>query len=450
MALPQAAGAQSSSPASNIPVIGVPLPPLLATEPAGPQPAAAQSGISAQATAAPPTSLSVPVTLPQPFEAAISSIAALTTGAGAALKTYRSDARTMAIRLALARALVAAKVNTPITLSADGSLAEDAMLCGPRQSYITNSVYLNYLNSLIQNINTVSMRAAAPTDIPSALKLLLATTNYSIADKVKIDAGTLSELAAKTKVNCEGDLSTYAKDYYGLVPGAAIGPAAAAAGGGGAVTTFAFLGPIGTLVDTFLSILQPILIDWATLADEARRQQAIIYALSNKDIQSKVTTTGSALATALDAFSDSSRHAATGAFVEQLVSMRETKIDLTDDCKTLSTASQKNGVPNPTFVQCFSVAWSKIQKDVANLSTLGDKYDTLADANTVSGKILFDRIMKDWVAIQQAMANGGAAIYTQSFLSDLTQFITFAQAVAAASSSSNLTALNKAAAAVAK
>jgi hypothetical protein len=425
----------------------------LASEPAGPQPAAVQPGIGAQAIASPPTSLSVPVTLPQPFEAAISSIAGLATGAGAALKSYRSDARTMAIRVALARALVAAKgFNTPITLSADGSLAEDAALCGPRQNYITNSVYLNYLNSLIQNINTVSMRAATPTDIPSALKLLLATTNYSITDKVKIDAGSLNELAAKAKASCEKDLGAYAKDYYGLVPGTAIGPAAAAAGDGGAITTFAFLGPIGMLVDTFLSVLQPILIDWATLADEARRQQAIIYALSNRDIQSKVTTTGSALAAALDVFSDSSRHAATGAFVEQLVSIREMKIDLTgvDDCKNLSTASQKNGVPNPTFVQCFSVAWSKIQKDVANLSTLGDKYDTLADANTVSGKILFDRIIKDWVAIQQAMANGGAAVYTQSFLSDLTQFIAFAQAVAATASSSNLAALNKAAAAVAK
>jgi hypothetical protein len=48
------------------------------------------------------------------------------------------------------------------------------------------------------------------------------------------------------------------------------------------------------------------------------------------------------------------------------------------------------------------------------------------------------------------MANGGAAVYTQSFLSDLTQFIAFAQAVAATASSSNLAALNKAAAAVAK
>src|SRR6516164_7268855 len=223
MVLPQTTVAQSPSEAPSM-AVTVPSAPIVATEPAGPQPASPHAAGPQSAGTAPPTSLSVPVTLPQPFEVTISSIAALATGAGAALKTNRSDARTRAIRLALSQSLLSAlSAKKPITSIRLGtksgaledpnkneSLSDEVMLCGKRQDFIAGSVYLNYLNSLVQNINAVSVKAAAPTDIPSALKLLLATTNYSISDKVKIDAATLKDLVSKVKTNCESDLSNYA------------------------------------------------------------------------------------------------------------------------------------------------------------------------------------------------------------------------------------------------
>jgi hypothetical protein len=429
VALPHSASAQSLTQALS-PNLQVPSAPAFLPETTDGQPASLVA----------PTSLSVPVTLPQPFEATISSISALATGAGAALKTNRSDARTLIVRLALANAIVSAKPPIiSITLSADPSLVEDAVLCTPRINYVSKAVYLNYLNTLVQNINAISAKAATPTDIPGALRLLLATTNYSITDKVKTDTTTLDALSAATKKNCENDLSTYAKDYYGITPGGGGASPEVATTGGTSVNTFAFLGPIGTLVDTFLSILQPILIDWATFADEMRRQQAIMNALTDKNIEANIDKTGTALADAVDTFSAASRHGVTGAFVEQLALIREIKIDLNnvDDCKILSTTSQKDGVPSATFIGCFSGAWAKIQKDVANLDTIGDNYDKLADANTVSAKTLFKNIMSDWAVIAKTMANGGTAAYTQAFLIDLTEFITFAQAIATAASTND-------------
>ncbi len=411
---------------------------------------------SAAAPAAAPTTLSVPVTLPQPFEATIASISALATGAGAALKTYKTDARTLAIRLALSTALNSAKAPVgTITLSPD-TLGEAAILCDPRQNYMTNSVYLNYLNTLVQNINAVSIKAKTPTDIPTALKLLLATTNYNIADKVSIKSTDIANLAKKTEASCKKDLGSYAMDYYGLIPGAENGKIlteAISLNDTGGVNTFAFLGPVGALVDTFLSILQPVLIDWATLADKSRRQKAIIDALTDTTIQAKINTTGTQLADAMDKFSAASRYSMVGAFVEQLVLIRDMTIDVSnvEDCKNFSTVKQADtGVPNPAFIGCFNAAWTKIQKNVASLNTAGDSYDTLADANSVSAKQLFAKILADWTDIAKATQNGKAAVYTQAFLEDLTEFIAFAQAITGAASQSNLSALDKAAAAAAK
>src|SRR5262249_45812232 len=146
----------------------------------------------------------------------------------------------------------------------DASLGEIAILCAPRQNYIGSSVSLNYLNQLVQNINAVSHPAATPTDIAGALKLLFASSGYAITDKAKVDPASVAALGASTLATCKADLVGYAQNYYGVempIPAHPAADAAAAAPAAAGVDTFAFLGPIGTLIDTFLSILQPILID---------------------------------------------------------------------------------------------------------------------------------------------------------------------------------------------
>ena len=416
-------------------------------------PISAKGQATSQNPVATPTStttLGVKIVVPPVYESTISSIGALATSSGAALKTYRSDARALTIRTALSRELLAAGTSvTRMNLDktdTDPTLGESALLCAPRQSYISNSVSLNYLNTLVQNINSVSTPAAAPTDIAGALKLLFASSGYAITDKVKVDQSTLDDLANKILADCEADLRAYAKDYYGTEMPTADHLMLGSAAPGSGVDTFAFLGPIGGLIDTFLSILQPVLIDASKIVDQTRRQQAVQTALEQNE--DKISTTGKLLAAAVDNYAVSARHNLAGSFVEQLVAIRETSIDLGSiaDCQNLTPTNRlPSGAPDAAFIGCWSAAWAKLQPQVNNLKTLGDNYDALADAGSVSASKLFDTIMANYKAIK----NGQIPV-SNVVLADMTEFVTFANDIANAASKSDVAALKAAAAAASK
>jgi hypothetical protein len=394
----------------------------------------------ATATSSSAKTLDVQIVLPPVYEATMSSLGALATSGAGAVKTYRSDARDIVIRAALSNALLAAgQTVTTINLdraNKDPSLGEIAILCIPRQNYVVNSVSLNYLNTLVQNINAVSTPVAAPTDIASALKLLFASSGYAIADKVKVDEPSLATLGATALASCKADLMAYAQYYYGTAMPTAPHPAveAPAAAVVSSVDTFAFLGPIGTLVDTFLSILQPILIDSSKIVDQARRQQAIQTALDQNE--DKITETGKQLASAIDNYSAASRQRLVGAFVEQLVSIREMSIDLNSvaDCKGIAPASRlPSGAPDPAFIGCWSAAWAKLQPEANNLKTIADNYDALADAGNINANKLFSTIMANYKAIKD-----GRIPISDVVLNEMTEFITFANDIARTASNSNV------------
>jgi hypothetical protein len=399
------------------------------------------------------TSLGVTITVPGVYESTIASLGALATSSAAAAKTNRSNARTMAIRTALSTALRGAGTSvTTLTLDKTDTnpvLGEVAILCTPRENFVPNQVYLNYLNTLVKNIDTVGTKAVAPTDILSALKLLLASSSFAVTDNVKIDAATLASAEKTTLAACQADLSAYDTAYYGIPirpPGLSSKEGSPSPATG--VDTFAFLGPIGTLIDSFLSILQPVLIDASQIVDENRRMQAIEAALNDPGTQTKIQTTGQQLAIAVDSLAAQSRESLVGAFTEQLVAIRETPIDLKNvaDCAQLNPAVRlPSGAPNAAFIDCWSAAWAKLQPQVANLTTIADNYDTLADANTQSAQKLFNTIMANFALIKE-----GKISYSSIMLNEITQFITLANAVASAASSSNLASLKSAAQAASK
>jgi hypothetical protein len=406
------------------------------------------------------TTLGQQVTLPPLYESVVSSLSAIATSGAAALKTYRSGGRARAIRTALTTALLnAAAPVTTITLDKTDSnalLGDVALLCTPRQSYVGNSVSLSYVNTLVQNINTISALPAAPTDIGGALALLFSTSGYSIADHVNVDPATIAKMGTAAVTSCQADLSSYDASYYGTrirPPGpapAAVTPAAAAPGG---VDTFAFLGPVGTLIDTFLSILQPILIDASKIVDQTRRQSAIMNALTNPTTQAKIATTGQLLASAVDDYATASRQSLVGSFVEQLVSIRETSIDLTSvsDCKNVAPSSRlPSGAPEAAFIACWSAAWSKLKTQVDNLTAIGDSYDLLADATTISAETKLGTILADFNEMNAGKLDASSSTNLAIFAADVTEFINFANAVAAAASQNNVSALKSATAAASK
>lgn len=414
------------------------------------QPADAQSAV--QSPAAQTTALGTSVLVPGVYESTVSTISALATTATATLKTARADARTNAIRTALSNALIhAAPPIKTVSLGNDTTLDESGLLCGTRQRYMTNSIYLNYMNTLVQALDTIAVKAAAPTDILSALKLLVATASYSITDKISIKPEDIDAQATKVLANCKADLQAYDVAYYGTKiappppPGAKNSPPGAAPTPQ-AVDTFSFLGPIGVAIDTFLSILQPVLINAAEAVDETRRMHAIQAALNDPQTESKIKTTGQALANAVDAYASATRLVAAGTFVEQLENIRSMQIDVSaiDDCKAVAVGKRSaSGAPNAAFIGCWSGAWSKLKTASDNLAAAGDNYDTLADATTMKGSDLFAKILKDF----DSLKNGAP---TESFLNDVTQFIALANAVATAASKSNIAALQAAIAAAQK
>jgi hypothetical protein len=410
----------------------------------------AQGGWAADnsATAVTTQTLGATVNLPPLYEPTIQSIGALTASGATSLKTFRSDARTQSIRAALSKVLLGAPPST-ITLdkaNTDQALGEVAVLCAPRAAYAGKQLYQSYLNTLVQNIDAVSSKTTQDSTILDALKLLFASSGYSITDAIGVDPKAVSDAATKNKAACEADLKSYALDYYGVempehVPTAAL---AAAAGG---IVDLSFFGPVGTLISTFLGLVQPVLTQAANAVDQQRRGEAIQTALIGNE--PKIAEAGEQLADAIDAYVAATRHRLAGSFVEQLASIRSMPIDLSkvEECKTIKGENRlPSGAPDPAFIACWSTAWAKIQPQADKLNTIGDNYDTFVDAGTKTAKSQFATIMANYKKIQA----GDDQISVSHVFDEITQFVSFANAINTAASKSNIDKLKSEGAAAEK
>jgi hypothetical protein len=139
-------------------------------------------------------------------------------------------------------------------------------------------------------------------------------------------------------------LKSYDVDYYGVAAGGIPAPQGAAtpeaSAAGPPTVSFAFLGAIGSLIDTFVAILQPVLIDASTIVDQGRRRAVVEQALKDPMIHAKIAQSGKQLALAVDGFAVSSRRRLVVSFVEQLVALRTTPIDLSKEPECKSRAAR--------------------------------------------------------------------------------------------------------------
>jgi hypothetical protein len=400
------------------------------------------------ATAVTTQTLGTAVNLPPLYEPTIQSIGALAASGATSLKTFRSDARTQSIRAALSKVLLDAPPSTIILdkASTDPAVGEVAILCAPRAAYAGKQLYQNYLNTLVQNIDAVSNKTSPDSTILDALKLLFASSGYNITDAIGVDPKAVADAVARNKAACEADLKSYALDYYGIsLPEGP--PAAALAAAAGGVVDMSFLGPAGTLITTFLGVIQPVLTQAASAVDQQRRDEAIQTALV--DNESKITEAGEQLADAIDSYAAAARHRLAGAFVEQLASIRTMPIDLSkvEECKTIKGESRSpSGAPDPSFIACWRAAWATVQPQVDKLNTIGDNYDTFVDAGTKTAKSQFATIMANYKKIQA----GDNEIPISHVFDEITQFINFANAISTAASNSNIDKLKSEAAAAEK
>ena len=417
------------------------------------------------------TTLGVQVGLPPYLEPTVTSLAALASSGQTVLGAFRADSRSLAIRTALTSALL----NAGATIDklqldkdhTDTSLGELALLCAPRKSYVQYAVSSNYLNTLVQSINAVSGAstdsggsaaggtgggASSPlSSLLNDLKIIFATSAYKIADKVMVDPASVTTLEDKTSSACASDLAGYAQAYYGAkMPTAAATAEAAPALGAAGDEVLGLLGPTGVLIKSVLTVLQPIFNDVAQQLDKTRRYQAIENALDQND--GNVKTTGEKVATAIDENANASRLILAGQFVEQLVQIRETVIDLSgvEDCKTLAPSKRlPSNAPDSSFIGCWGAAWIKLEPQVTKLTTIGDSYDKLADTNismSATATHRFDTILANYNNVK----NASIPFDFSNFFAEMTEFVNFANNVASAVSASNINKLKSEPAAVTK
>ena len=86
-----------------------------------------------------------------------------------------------------------------------------------------------------------------------------------------------------------------------------------------------------------------------------------------------------------------------------------------------------------------------MRPSVNSLLTLAGNYDALADAGNVNAQKLFSTIIADYELI-----SSGKAEASNVFWDDITQFITFANAISSAASKANIATLQKDIAAISK
>ena len=184
-----------------------------------------------------------------------------------------------------------------------------------------------------------------------------------------------------------------------------------------------FLGPIGTLIDTFLSIIQPIMIDAATVADTAARQQVIEAKLNQGQTRGKIETAGKASAMVVDNYSVTSRRRFAGLFDEQLISIENIPIDLTKEkaCKEVKQVicCLPSGAPSAIFIACWKAAWAQIEIPIVNLIKTADSYDFFADVGPVNAQKLFDTITKDYAGFTTEIGVGRQFLGRRNSIYDL-------------------------------
>jgi hypothetical protein len=394
--------------------------------------------------------------LPAPYQSIIQTLQTMTTNGASALKTYRGEQRTLPIRAALTKGvlsysmspLVLTSYNTDIQLDKTTfpwikddklpSIGETNLLCFTRQDYLDDQLSISYLTALNQRITALDTVVPTPTDLLGSLRLLFAQASLDSTVKMQ-DPPNAAKLKAADFQSCKDDLSDYDHLYYQQNIGKTS-----------ATGRFLFLAALPVLLgaaeafyNSFITIATPVAKQLADDKTQLQRVDEIEAILKDPKTVEAIKTTGSELAGAIDDYATQSRRQQAGAFVEQLIQIQTMTIDVskTSQCKA-NLASQQplpSGAPSADFINCWRAAWDQLAKPVANLVSIGDSYDALADTSSVKASTTFGKILEKYEAFNKNPKSTSQD--AQSLLQDLGQLIVLGNAVVTAASKSNTSTL---------
>ena len=401
------------------------------------------------------------------YTSVVPTLSALTTSANDLVQLERSVGRLELIRKTLtanfviaANAWIAAKdkKTDPKTTISLSQLDREQLLCDFRseveavvekgklaQQDKTASITVdnlptvaryNYLNSVVSQIQSVSKAAAPPTDLLTALQALFASYQVKASDAA-LNSKALEKLRTNTHAPCVADLRDFAVAYYGQSPLAPM--AGAPTANVSLLDLVPDVGPIGTLVGTIISIITPVAIDLSTAVDQTKRKQAVLDFLGKEENYLAILHSGTALAQAVSDYTLAKRLITAGTFAENIAVVTTTNVDLAklDACSdTVHLLDTLDGAPGPTLMSCYHAVWSKYQDAVSAALKAASDYDTLADAGDTQTVLKNFKEITNPANYNKMLQNSDLTNPTQ-FWQDVTQLVTFANAVVTAASPAN-------------
>lgn len=402
--------------------------------------------------------------LPDAYKSLIVSAGAITTSSAELLQLERATKQLEAIRKTLSLKLIVHNSGDTFSLGIEADapsqqklqksladknetlpdLSEKTMLCTIRSNHIRTVAQYNFLNSAVNKIQELSKPSNA-TDLASALKALLASYSVNAADASLLSHDGIATLQKRSDARCGNDIVAFDVAYYGTKVEEKLSSAPSAAVPLEAAPILSVFGPIGTLIDTVLGIVSPVIVELSNLVDEVKREAAIKKFLSDSDNQSALKSSGHALAQAVSDYSLAKRQKLAGSFVELMQVVRTTPINLSkiDACHDLSRKFERaapNGPPSSAFMSCWRAVWNEIEPIVTSTLKVSSDYDQLADAgDTATALKAYDTITQDLNAIRD-----NAVTNPNLFWSYVTQLVSFANTVNTAFSSDNRDKLHKA------
>jgi hypothetical protein len=384
--------------------------------------------------------------LPEAYKSIVTSTSALSSSATELVRLERTTLRLQRIRTALTAKLLVANFGDKFSIN--DLIEEQDLLCGARANHISTVARYNYVNAVTSQIEEISKPSSA-TDILSAIKIVLASYSVDVSDR-SLSATSISQLKNIITTRCQTDIRGFDKAYYGTaITGAQAGqptPPAEAPSGTEALPSLAFLGPFGALIDTVLGIITPVLTEAANIVDQSKRKQAIEDFLSDQNNQNSLRSAGQELAQAVSDYTWATRLKSAGAFVEGVMVIRKSEIDLArlDSCKDPNNEKfvrSASGAPSARFVLCWRAAWGQLESTVASTLKAAEDYDELADAgDSATALTAFRRIDTEFTAISR----GNSVNDPQAFWQFVLQIVSFANTLQTAFSQDNRERIHKA------
>lgn len=329
--------------------------------------------------------------LPPAVDAFVTSAAALSKAADEPAQLGRSTFRNDLIKMLLTEKLRAGGSNLQLS-----ELDETKLLCDARTATLVFAAQKNYLHSVSAKIDEVG-KPSKIENLSDAIGVLFSHQTIDVKD-IADEAGLEKQMQSILKL-CKDDLAKFEIFYYGTTikaPPAAVEEA----------MSFGAFGPAGSLVDTIIAIITPVVVEGAKMIDEQQRRAAVLEFLTAANIK-KIQDAGQNLSDRVSDAVSAKRRILAGAYSENLALLRSKTINLAkvEGCANLIALSQKDGhrasgAPNDEFVSCWAAVRNTVAPLMSSVLKSASEYDDFADAGDgANAKKSFELMSKSLNAI---------------------------------------------------